>query len=115
MSSTKSNDRMFLPYDPFKTVRRPVLIDDVAVEVRDRVYLNVQGVHLDGSGVPVKVEQRRVGHCIKVRIYREWDFDAVCPANRLPYEAVIPLEVDAGLRGQRCKVDINHHVIEVCL
>jgi hypothetical protein len=94
-----------------QTVRRPTLIDTVEIELEGGLHLNVSGFHTEGSGVPVKVETRRTGDHIKVRIYREWDIDAICPAALLPYEDKIPL--NEPLSSGQYIIDVNHHFVEL--
>jgi len=100
-----------LPYNAIKTVRRPTVIDTVEVELEGGLHLNVSGFHTEGIGVPVKVETRRTGDHIRVRIYREWDIDAIFPPGLLPYQGTIAL--DESLASGQYIIDVNHHIVEL--
>ncbi len=98
-------------HQPIRTIRRPTVIERVDVRVARRVRLNVSGYQTDGSGVPVRVEQRRTGDRVLVRIFREWDIDAICPAAILPYDDTVVL--DGSFPKGTYTVDVNGHVVQM--
>lgn len=92
-------------------IRRPAHIDTVEIEVGDGLRLNVNGCHQDASHVPTRIEQRRKGQHIAVRLFREWDTDSVIPAGRALFDDSIILEGDFS--AGTYTVDVNGHIIKV--
>ena len=76
--------------------RVPLVIENVEVQVMEsypmQIALHVTGYQQDGCQTPIQVEQRRDGNTVHVRIYRQMDPAAICPAVIVPYDATIQLE-----------------------
>lgn len=98
---------------PNTLIRRPAHIDTVQIEVGDGLCLNVNGYHTDSSRVPTRIEQRRSGQHIAVRLFREWDADAVFPAGCALFDDSIAL--DGDFKAGTYTIDVNGHIITLVI
>lgn len=91
------------------------LIDTVEARVLKsnpaQISLHITGQQPDGCELPVKIEQRREGSHVFVKIYREMPGDVMCTMMLVPYQGDVKL--DGSFPSGEYIIDVNNTVIRV--
>jgi hypothetical protein len=97
---------------PYQSLTLISKVDALILEsAPPQLQLVIKGDHPDGCQLPVKVEQRRDGKQVFVKIYREIPGDILCTMALQPYEDTIKL--DGPFAAGDYTIDVNGFVLTV--